>query len=176
MSGIKLHDFNCGLKAYRIDMVKHINLYGEMHRYIPVISKWHGYKKIGEKVVLHQARKYGKTKFGFERFIYGFLDLISITFVHKFKKRPMHFFGTLGTLSFLFGLVFTIKIIWNKIDTIYISKIPVTREITEQPMFFLALVSLIIGVQLFLAGFIAEMITLSDARKQEYHIADRTGI
>ena len=176
ISKIKLHDFNCGLKAYRIDVVKHINVYGEMHRYIPLIAKWNGYKNIGEKVVDHQARKYGKTKFGMERFMYGFLDLISITFVHRFKKRPMHFFGTLGTLSFIFGLIFTIKIVWDKIDAIYISKIPVKREITDQPLFFLALVALIIGAQLFLTGFLAEMITLRDARKQEYHIADRTGI
>jgi len=176
ISKIKLNDFNCGLKAYRIDVVKHINVYGEMHRYIPLIAKWHGYNNIGERVVEHQARKYGKTKFGMERFIYGFLDLISITFVHKFKKRPMHFFGTLGSLSFLFGLIFTIKIVWDKIDAIYISKIPLKREITDQPLFFLALVALIIGAQLFLTGFIAEMITLRDARKQEYHIADQTGI
>jgi glycosyltransferase involved in cell wall biosynthesis len=176
ISKIKLHDFNCGLKAYRMDVVKHINVYGEMHRYIPLIAKWHGYNNIGERVVEHQARKYGKTKFGMERFIYGFLDLISITFVHKFKKRPMHFFGTLGSLSFLFGLIFTIKIVWDKIDAIYFSKIPVKREITDQPLFFLALVALIIGAQLFLTGFIAEMITLRDARKQEYHIADQTGL
>lgn len=176
ISKIKLHDFNCGLKAYRIEVVKHINVYGEMHRYIPVIAKWHGYKNIGEKVVQHQARKFGKTKFGMERFIYGFLDLISITFVHRFKKRPMHFFGTLGTLSFLFGSIFTFKLIWDKVDAIYFSKVPLKREITEQPLFFLALVALLVGVQLFLTGFIGEMITLRDARKQEYHIAEQIGI
>jgi len=117
ISGIKLHDFNCGLKAYKNMVVKNINVYGEMHRYIPVICKWHGFGKIGEKVVQHQARKYGVTKFGFERFITGFLDLISVTFVSKFRKKPMHFFGTLGSLSFITGFVITFSI-----PTFFISK------------------------------------------------------
>ena len=176
ISGIKLHDFNCGLKAYRNEVVKHINVYGEMHRYIPVIAKWQGYTNIGEKEVEHHPRKYGKTKYGIERFVYGFLDLISITFVYRFKKRPMHFFGAWGTLSFLLGLIFTLKIIWDKIDAIYFSKIPVKREITDQPMFFLALVAVIIGVQLFLAGFLAELTTLQNAGKKEYFISDKVGI
>lgn len=176
ISGIKLHDFNCGLKAYRNEVVKHINVYGEMHRYIPVIAKWQGYTNIGEKEVEHHPRKYGKTKYGIERFVYGFLDLISITFVYRFKKRPMHFFGAWGTLSFLFGIIFTLKIIWDKIDAIYFSKIPVKREITDQPMFFLALVAVIIGVQLFLAGFLAELTTLQNAGKKEYFISDKVGI
>ena len=174
ISGIKLHDFNCGLKAYKLSVVKHIHVYGEMHRYIPVIAKWQGFKKIGEKVVEHHPRKFGKTKYGVERFVYGFLDLLSITFVYRFKKRPMHFFGTWGTLSFLFGFVFTLKIIWDKIEAIYISKIPVERDITEQPMFFLALVAVVIGVQLFLAGFLAELITLQNVKKKDYIISDHT--
>lgn len=176
ISGIKIHDFNCGLKAYRNEVVKHINVYGEMHRYIPVIAKWQGYTNIGEKEVEHHPRKYGKTKYGIERFVYGFLDLISITFVYRFKKRPMHFFGAWGTLSFLLGIIFTLKIIWDKIDAIYFSKIPVKREITDQPMFFLALVAVIIGVQLFLAGFLAELTTLQNAGKKEYFISDKVGI
>ena len=176
ISGIKIHDFNCGLKAYRNEVVKHINVYGEMHLYIPVIAKWQGYTNIGEKEVEHHPRKYGKTKYGIERFVYGFLDLISITFVYRFKKRPMHFFGAWGTLSFLLGIIFTLKIIWDKIDAIYFSKIPVKREITDQPMFFLALVAVIIGVQLFLAGFLAELTTLQNAGKKEYFISDKVGI
>lgn len=174
ISRINLNDFNCGLKAYRKQVVKHIQVYGEMHRYIPVIAKWNGFKKIGEKVVEHRPRKYGYTKFGLERFINGFLDLLSITFVMKFRKNPMHFFGTLGTLSFLFGLIFTVKILWDKIDSIYFSGIPLRREVTDQPLFFLALVALLIGVQLFLAGFLAELWAMKNHRKDEYNIAERT--
>lgn len=176
ISGIKLHDFNCGLKAYKGKVVKSITVYGEMHRYIPVIAKWHGFAKIGEKVVAHQARKYGVTKFGLERFVNGFLDLISITFVSRFRKKPMHFFGTLGSLSFLSGFGFTMKIFWNKIDSIYISKIPLSRDITEQPLFYLALVALLIGVQLFLTGFIAEMIVINSSNTNEYLVSHRIGI
>jgi glycosyltransferase involved in cell wall biosynthesis len=174
ISGIRLHDFNCGLKAYRLQVVKNIFLYGEMHRYIPVLAKWSGFGKIGEKVVVHQSRKYGKTKFGIERFMYGFLDLLSITFVFKFKKRPMHFFGTWGTISFLFGMVFTTKIIWDKVNAIYFLKTPVNREITDQPLFFLALVAIVIGIQLFLAGFLGELLALQEANKKEYHISEKT--
>ena len=165
VSGIKLHDFNCGLKAYRSDVVHNIEVYGEMHRYIPVIAKWRGFKNIGEKVVAHQSRKYGKTKYGITRYLHGFLDIISITFVSRFRRRPMHFFGTLGTLSFLFGAIFVIKIIWDKVDSVYFSGIPMKREITEIPLFYLALVALVVGVQLFLTGFIAEMISVNSARK-----------
>lgn len=175
ISGIKLHDFNCGLKAYRAEVVKSLEVYGEMHRYIPLIAKWNGFSKIGEKVVEHRERKYGKTKFGLERFINGFLDLLSITFVSKFKKRPMHFFGSIGTVSFLFGFIFTVKILWDKVDAIYISKVPVTRDVTEQPLFFLALIALVIGVQLFLAGFLAEMITINSTAKSEYLISEEVG-
>ena len=175
MSGIKLHDFNCGLKAYNKDVVKNVKLYGEMHRYIPVIAKWQGFSKIGEQVVQHQKRKYGKTKFGFERFIFGFLDLLTITFVSKFRKRPMHFFGTFGVLSFLFGIVSALWILWEKIDAVYFSKIPVSREVVEQPLFFLALVAIIMGVQLFLAGFIAELLARQSAGKSEYLVIDTIG-
>lgn len=172
ISGIKLHDFNCGLKAYRSKVVKNIEVYGEMHRYIPVIAKWSGFRKIGEKVVQHRPRKYGETKYGIERFLYGFLDLLSITFVSKFKKSPMHFFGALGTLSFAFGFFVTVYIIAKKFYEMHLG-VPV-REITDQPLFFLALVALIVGVQLFLAGFIGEMITMNSPRKLETIIDEET--
>ena len=175
MSGIKLHDFNCGLKAYKNEVIKNVKLYGEMHRYIPVMAKWQGFTKIGEQVVVHQKRKYGKTKFGFERFIFGFLDLLTITFVSKFRKRPMHFFGTFGVLSFFFGFISASWILWKKIDAVYFSKVPVQREVTEQPLFFLALVAIIIGVQLFLAGFIAELLARQSAGKTEYLVIDTIG-
>lgn len=175
MSGIKLHDFNCGLKAYKNEVIKNVKLYGEMHRYIPVIAKWQGFTKIGEQVVVHQKRKYGKTKFGFERFIFGFLDLLTITFVSKFRKRPMHFFGTFGVMSFLFGFVSASWIIWEKIDAVYFSKVPVQREVIDQPLFYLALVAIIIGVQLFLAGFLAELLARQSAGKTEYLVIDTIG-
>lgn len=170
ISGIELHDFNCGLKAYQNKVVKNIHIYGEMHRYIPLIAKWQGFGKIGEKVVSHQPRKYGTTKFGMERFINGFLDLISVSFVNRYKKNPMHFFGTLGTVSFLTGFIITIKLIFEKIRGLK-QGIPV-REITDQPLFFLALVALIIGVQLFLTGFLAEMMTSNNSRRSDYNISE----
>ena len=173
LSGIQLHDFNCGLKAYRQLVVKSIEVHGEMHRYIPVIAKWHGFTRIGEKVVQHQERKYGTTKFGLERFVYGFLDLLSITFVSRFKKRPMHFFGTLGTLMFVVGLGITIWLILEKLLGIYTGGR--VRDIVDQPLFFLALVAVILGVQLFLAGFLAEMISLASNKQNEYLIRDRVG-
>ena len=176
LSGIKLHDFNCGLKAYNKSVVKNIKVYGEMHRYIPVIAKWHGFANIGEKVVNHQKRKYGSTTFGLERFIYGFLDLITITFVSKFRKRPMHFFGTFGFLSFLFGIIAALWLIWGKIDAIYISKTTIEREVVEQPLFFLALVAIIIGVQLFLAGFLAELLATQNSNRKDYLVIDKVGI
>ncbi len=173
-SGIKLNDFNCGLKAYKSEVVKSIEVYGEMHRYIPFIAKGKGYGYIGEKVVQHQARKYGVTKFGLERFIYGFLDLLSISFVSKFRKRPMHFFGSLGTLSFLLGSIITVWVIGRKIYEIQMG-LP-ARDIVDQPLFFLALVAVIIGVQLFLAGFMGEMmIQHSPKREDEYLIREKTG-
>lgn len=174
VSGIPLHDFNCGLKAYRHQVVKTIEVYGEMHRYIPVIAKWYGFRKIGEKTVEHRARKYGHTKFGLERFINGFLDLLSITFVSKFKKRPMHFFGSLGTVSFLFGMAFTLKLIIEKVYNSYMG-LPIGREVTEQPLFYLALTALIIGMQLFLAGFLAELIVLNGNTHRDYHVQGTIG-
>ncbi|QNF34607.1 glycosyltransferase family 2 protein [Adhaeribacter swui] len=175
ISRIELHDFNCGLKAYDQRVVKNIDVYGEMHRYIPVIAKWNGFKNIGEKVVQHRERKYGYTKFGLERFVYGFLDLLSITFVSRFKKRPMHFFGTMGTLSFLVGFFITLWLIGDKVYySFYLHQR--TRDVVAQPLFFLALVALIVGVQLFLAGFLAEMISLTGSRKNEYLIRDQIGL
>jgi glycosyltransferase involved in cell wall biosynthesis len=168
ISGIKLHDFNCGLKAYKNKVVKNIHIYGEMHRYIPLIAKWNGFSNIGEKVVEHRPRKYGETKFGLERFLNGFLDLISVSFVNRYKRRPMHFFGTLGTVSFLAGFFITSWLISQKIFGLYQGR--AVREITAQPLFFLALVALIVGVQLFLTGFLAEMMTSNNSRKADYNI------
>lgn len=175
VSGIKLHDFNCGLKAYKLNVVKNITVYGEMHRYIPLIAKWNGFFNIGEKVVEHRARKFGTTKYGWKRFVTGFLDLLSVTFVTRFKKSPMHFFGTLGTLSFLFGLVITMWLIGEKLYYVYILNAhEQAREIVDQPLFFLSLVALIIGVQLFLSGFIAEMMTQFRKGGEDYLVVERT--
>lgn len=169
MSGIKnLHDFNCGLKAYRKEVVKNIEVYGEMHRYIPVIAKWAGFDKIGEQVVKHYPRKYGTTKFGFNRFINGFLDLLSIFFVGKFSKKPMHFFGTMGLLSFIGGFLLTLWLIIEKL--ISISRGTSYRNVTEQPLFYIALVAIIVGSQLFLTGFIAELISRNASDKNHYQI------
>ncbi|MEH0158624.1 glycosyltransferase family 2 protein [Limibacter armeniacum] len=171
-SGIYLHDFNCGLKAYRKEVVKNIEVYGEMHRYIPVIAKWEGFTKIGEKVVEHRARKYGTTKFGLERFVNGLLDLMSIMFVSRFRKKPMHFFGMLGVLSFLFGGG---AALWLLGDKVYRSAMhmEIGRQVTEQPLFYLGLTLIIIGVQLFLAGFLAELISLNNTSRNEYLIRER---
>ncbi len=169
VSGIhNLHDFNCGLKAYHINVVKNIEVYGEMHRYIPVIAKWVGFTKIGEKEVEHRARKYGKTKFGLERFVNGFLDLLSITFVSRFGKKPMHLFGTLGTLMFTLGLLGAAYLGISKIYCVF-NHIPATR-LTQRPSFYLLLTSMIIGTQLFLAGFLAEMISRNDKDRNRYII------
>ena len=176
ISGIHLHDFNCGLKAYHHQVVKNISVYGEMHRYIPVIAKWAGFTKITEKVVEHRERKYGRSKFGWERFVRGFLDLLSITFIGRFAQRPMHFFGAWGIVSFLFGFGFTVKILYDKIDSVFISKIPLKREVTEQPIFYLALVALVVGVQLFLTGFIAELLARQSVSKRKYLVIDRVGV
>ncbi|MDQ2656271.1 MAG: glycosyltransferase family 2 protein [Bacteroidota bacterium] len=175
LSGIQLHDFNCGLKAYQISVVRNITVYGEMHRYIPLIAKWAGFTRIGEKPVEHQERKYGRTKFGIERFVNGFLDLLSITFVSRFRQKPMHFFGTFGILSFAIGFAFTVKIFWHKMDSLYFSKVPLQRDITEQPLFYLALVALIIGVQLFVTGFLAEMFAMQSLTKRDYLVIDKFG-
>jgi glycosyltransferase involved in cell wall biosynthesis len=170
MSGIyNLHDFNCGLKSYRKDVIKSIEVYGEMHRYIPVIAKWAGFKKIGEQVVEHRARKYGTTKFGFSRFINGFLDLLSIFFVGKFAKRPMHFFGTIGALCFLLGTIMALWIIVEKLYHITMH-IRYTREVVDQPLFYIALVAIIVGFQLFLTGFIAELVSRNSTERNVYQI------
>lgn len=168
MSGIQLNDFNCGLKAYRKDVIKTIEVYGEMHRYIPVIAKWAGFKKIGEQVVEHRARKYGVTKFGLSRFINGFLDLLSIFFVGKFGKRPMHFFGSMGVLSFLIGTFITIWLIAVKLYEISMNV--KYRDITDQPLFYIALVAIVVGSQLFLTGFVAELVTRSAPERNQYLI------
>ena len=171
MSGIdNLHDFNCGLKAYRSAVVKNIEVYGEMHRYIPVIAKWAGFTKIGEQVVEHRPRKYGKTKFGLNRFINGLLDLMSIFFVGKFGKRPMHFFGALGTLSFLAGTIITIWMIVDKLRAI--SKGIHYRDVTTQPLFYIALVAVILGSQLFLTGFVAELVARSAHERNKYQVEE----
>lgn len=175
VSGINnLHDFNCGLKVYRREVVKSIEVYGEMHRYIPVIAKWAGFKRIEEQVVEHRARKYGHTKFGLERFINGFLDLMSIYFVGRFGKKPMHFFGLIGTLSFFTGGIITLVVIYEKLSKIA-QGLP-HRDITAQPLFFLALVLVIIGVQLFLTGFLAELVSRSSADRNRYLIRQTTGL
>lgn len=174
MSGICLHDFNCGLKAYRKDVVKSIEVYGEMHRYIPVIAKWAGFGKIGEKVVHHQKRKYGVTKFGWDRFINGFLDLLTISFVSKFGKKPMHFFGLWGTFSFLTGGVIALWLIIEKLVNLS-HHVAHFRQVTEQPLFYLALLAMIFGMMLFLAGFLGEMIARSSSDRNRYQIATRTG-
>ncbi len=166
-SGVKLHDFNCGLKAYNKKVVKTVNVYGEMHRYIPVLAKNEGFKKIGEKVVQHQARKYGETKFGMERFINGFLDLITIWFIGRFGKRPMHLFGLLGTLMFIIGFLFSFYL---GIDKLFINT--EGRLITERPEFYIALITMIIGTQFFLAGFLGEMILRTKTKVKRYNISE----
>lgn len=175
LSGIRLHDFNCGLKAYSGTVVKNISVYGEMHRYIPLIAKWAGYNRIGEKVVEHRPRKYGRTKYGIRRLITGFLDLLSVLFVGRFRQKPMHFFGTIGSLSFLFGIIFTLKVIGEKMYALFVLGVPANRAITDQPLFYLALVAVVIGTQLFLTGFLAELLSLQSVSKKDYLISDKIG-
>ena len=169
VSGLKLHDMNCGLKAYKSEVIKNIEVYGEMHRYIPLIAKWAGFQNITEKVVHHQARKYGETKFGLERFIFGFLDLFSITFIGKFGKRPMHLFGTLGTIMFFIGAVFLVII---GIDKLFLNK--GAKLIANRTEFYIALTALILGVQLFLAGFLGEMLARNSPKRNTYQIREKT--
>jgi len=169
VSKIKLHDFNCGLKAYRKKLVKSIEVYGEMHRYIPVLANWAGFRKIGEKVVEHRPRKYGVTKFGWERFVNGFLDLMSIVFVGKFSKRPMHFFGSWGTVFFIAGLLITLYLIVSKI-------IDPAVGLTNRPGFYSALTAIIIGMQLFLAGFISELIARNAPGRNYYLVDEKLGV
>jgi Glycosyltransferases involved in cell wall biogenesis len=169
MSKIHLHDFNCGLKSYKSKVIKSIEVYGEMHRYIPVLAKWAGFKKIGEKVVEHRKRKYGKTKFGWERFVNGFLDLASITFVGKYGKRPMHFFGLWGTLFLMTGFIMVLVLIISKI--IY----PETG-LTNRPGFYISLTAMIIGIQLFMAGFLGELISRNSPGRNSYLVEKKLGI
>ena len=175
MTGIKnLHDFNCGLKAYRVDVVKSIEVYGEMHRYIPVIAKWAGFTKIGEKIVEHRPRKYGITKFGLERFINGFLDLLSIMFVSRFGKRPMHLFGTLGTLIFLIGFLF---IGYLGISKLYnVTHHLEARLLVDRPSFYISLTCMILGTQLFLAGFMSELSARNSPERNHYLVEKKLNI
>jgi glycosyltransferase involved in cell wall biosynthesis len=166
-SGVKLHDFNCGLKAYSNTVIKHIDVYGEMHRYIPVLAKNAGFFNIGEKVVKHQARKYGKTKFGMNRFINGFLDLITVWFISRFGKRPMHLFGALGVMMFIIGFGFALYL---GLDKLFFN--PTGRLITERPQFYIALSTMIIGSQFFIAGFLGELILRTKRQEQRYHIKE----
>jgi len=167
-SGIILHDFNCGIKAYQLKVIKSIEVFGEMHRYIPILAKWAGFSKIGEKVVVHQARKYGTTKFGWERFVNGFLDLMTIQFLSKFGKKPMQFFGLIGSLFFLIGFISFGNIVFDKFMNPDFS-------VTNKPAFYIALISMVIGVQLFLAGFIAELVNRSAVDRNNYLIEDKLG-
>ena len=168
VTGIKLHDMNCGLKAYRNEVVKNIEVYGEMHRFIPYLAKQAGFDKIGEKVVHHQARKYGKSKFGMNRFIHGFLDLLSIWFLQKFGKKPMHLFGGIGTLTFLIGAVIAIWLIIDKL--VAQAHGAYFRPVADQPLFYLALVAIILGAQLFLTGFLGELIARNATERNQYNI------
>ena len=171
ISGIKLHDFNCGLKAYRKDVVKSIEVYSEMHRYIPVIAKWAGFTKIGEKPVQHQKRKYGVSKFGWDRFVNGYLDLLTISFATRFGKKPMHFFGLWGSVSFLLGFIFTIWIIVAKL--VHQHSGVHYRAVTDQPLFFLALLAMVIGFMMFLAGFLGELIARNGSDRNKYLISEK---
>ncbi|MBO4418004.1 MAG: glycosyltransferase family 2 protein [Bacteroidales bacterium] len=171
VTGIKLHDMNCGLKAYRSEVVKSIEVYGEMHRFIPYLAKNAGYEKIGEKVVKHQPRKYGSSKFGMERFMNGFLDLMTISFLQKFGRKPMHLFGVVGTLMFLAGFICSVWLIVEKL--IRQSHGLAFRQVTDQPLFYAAIVCLLIGVMVFLTGFIAELISRNSAGRNVYNIKER---
>ena len=171
VTGIKLHDMNCGLKAYKNEVVKSIEVYGEMHRYIPYLAKNAGYGKIGEKPVHHQKRKYGVSKFGLERFVNGFLDLMSLWFLSKFGKKPMHFFGTTGILMFLIGFVMTIWIIAAKL--VHQAQGLHYRAVTDQPLFYLALLAVVLGAMFFLAGFLGEMVSRSAATRNDYNVKAR---
>ena len=172
MSGIKLHDMNCGLKAYRKNVIKSIEVYGEMHRYIPVLAKWAGYKNIGEKVVVHAERKYGVTKFGLERFVRGPLDLLSVMFISRFVKRPMHFFGILGALIFIIGFASAAYLGVQKI--IQLNNGITGHLVTDSPYFYIALTSMIIGAQFFLAGFLGELVSRSSSDRNKYQIDVKT--
>lgn len=174
MSGIYLHDFNCGLKAYRNDVIKCVEVYGEMHRYIPVLAKQAGFIKIGEKVVQHQARKYGSSKFGMNRFINGFLDLLTITFISSYGKKPMHFFGLLGTFIFILGFGITA---WLGIDKLWHLQQGIRKQlIAQNPLFYIALTTMIMGTLLFLAGFLGELISRNAPDRNTYHIKEKKNL
>ncbi len=175
MSGIDLNDFNCGLKAYRKKVIKSIEVYGEMHRYIPIIAKQAGFTKIGEKVVEHQARKYGESKFGFERFLNGFLDLLSVSFMSRFSKRPMHFFGLWGTVAFIAGFIIAVYILAQKAYFLYVIHEPAPL-VTDSPLFFIGLIAMVIGAQLFLSGFLGELVSRSAPERNDYLIDDVIGL
>lgn len=169
ISGIKLHDMNCGLKSYKNKVVKSIEVYGEMHRFIPVLAKWAGFRNIGEKIVVHRARKYGVSKFGWERFINGFLDLVSVQFMGRFGKKPMHFFGTLGTLTFLIGFLIAVYLIVARFTAS-------DFFLTNRPSFYIALTAMIMGTQFFLAGFVAELVSRNAADRNHYLIEEKIGL
>ncbi len=169
ITGLKLHDMNCGLKAYKNTVIKTVEVYGEMHRYIPAIAKWAGFRKIGEKVVVHRPRQYGKTKFGLERFINGFLDLLSIAFISKFGKRPMHLFGSLGTLIFTIGFIIAGYLAFQKIFLDVF-------KMTERPLFYLSLLAMVIGTILFVSGFLAELITRNSSIRNNYNVEKTLGL
>jgi len=171
VSGIKLHDFNCGLKAYRLKVVKSIEVYGEMHRYIPILAKYAGFRNIGEKIVEHRARKFGHSKFGMERMLKGYLDLITVTFMSHFGRSPMYFFGGLGTLMFLVGGTTTVWVIANKLYRQ--AHDMAVRGVTDQPLFYLSLLAVVLGVMLFLAGFIGELVNRASSDRNRYLI-DKT--
>lgn len=172
MTRIKLHDMNCGLKAYKKRVIKSIEVYGDMHRFIPVLAKWAGYKKIGEKVVLHQERKYGVTKFGLERFIRGPLDLLSVMFISRFGKRPMHFFGVFGSMIFFVGFI---AAIWVGIQKLYALQHGIRAAlVTDNPYFYIALTAMILGSQFFLAGFVADLVSRNSADRNNYQVAEKT--
>ncbi len=168
VSGIKLHDFNCGLKAYKLEVVKSIEVYGDMHRYMPYLAKNAGYNRIGEKIVQHQARKYGKTKFGLDRFVNGYLDLMTLWFFSKFGVKPMHFFGLLGSLMFMLGFIAVIIVGVSKLYNLYMGN--PYRLVTDSPYFYLALTSMILGTQLFLTGFVGELISRNAPERNKYHV------
>ena len=169
MSGLKLHDFNCGMKAYKKEVVKSIEVYGEMHRYIPVIAKWAGFSKIGEKVVEHRRRQYGKTKYGFDRFIKGYLDLVTISFITRFGKRPMHFFGLWGSLIFLAGLVIAGYLAYAKLFMM-------EYKMTDRPLFYFGLLAMLLGTQLFIGGFLGELVSRSAYDRNQYVVEKKLGI
>ncbi|MEI6434224.1 MAG: glycosyltransferase family 2 protein [Bacteroidota bacterium] len=169
MSGIMLHDFNCGLKAYRNAVVKSIEVYGEMHRYIPFLAKWAGFTKIGEKVVIHQKRKFGKTKYGLDRFYKGYLDLVTITFTSRFGKRPMHFFGLWGSLIFLAGFIIAGYLTYEKFFNLAV-------KMTERPLFYFGLLAMVVGTQLFVAGFLGELISRNSSDRNHYLIEEKLGL